>query len=36
MSSTPYDHDINPYMPTLALEGIIVLIAYMWSLGTPS
>ncbi|MBX5181479.1 MULTISPECIES: NAD(P)-dependent alcohol dehydrogenase [unclassified Rhizobium] len=35
IDTVPYDHDVNPYMPTLALEGVLVLIGYMGPLGTP-
>lgn len=35
IDTVPYDHDVNPYMPTLALEGVIVLVGYMGPLGTP-
>ena len=29
IDTVPYDHDINPYMSTLALEGVLVLVGYM-------
>lgn len=35
IDTVPYDHDINPYMPTLALEGVLVLVGYMAPLSTP-
>jgi len=35
IDTVPYDHDINPYMPTLALEGVLVLVGYLGPLGTP-
>ncbi|PDS77238.1 NAD(P)-dependent alcohol dehydrogenase [Rhizobium sp. L43] len=35
IDTVPYDHDVNPYMPTLTLEGVLVLVGYMGSLGTP-
>ncbi|WP_118181584.1 NAD(P)-dependent alcohol dehydrogenase [Paraburkholderia phosphatilytica] len=35
IDTVPYDHDVNPYMPTLALEGVLVLVGYMGPLGTP-
>ncbi|QBB68938.1 NAD(P)-dependent alcohol dehydrogenase [Pseudolysobacter antarcticus] len=35
IDTVPYDHDVNPYMPTLVLEGVLVLVGYMGPLGTP-
>jgi uncharacterized zinc-type alcohol dehydrogenase-like protein len=35
IDTVPYDHDVNPYMPTLALEGVLVLVGYLAPLGTP-
>lgn len=35
IDTVPYDHDVNPYMPTLALEGVLVLVGYMGPLSTP-
>lgn len=35
IDTVPYDHDINPYMPTLTLEGVLVLVGYMAPLSTP-
>ncbi|MBB5574645.1 MULTISPECIES: NAD(P)-dependent alcohol dehydrogenase [Rhizobium] len=35
VDTVPYDHDVNPYMPTLALEGVLVLVGYLGPLGTP-
>ncbi|MBU9356160.1 NAD(P)-dependent alcohol dehydrogenase [Burkholderia multivorans] len=35
IDTVPYDHDINPYMPTLALEGVLVLVGYMGPLSNP-
>ncbi len=29
IDTAPYDHDVNPYMPTLVLEGVLVLVGYM-------
>jgi len=34
IDTVPYDHDVNPYMPTLALEGVLVLVGYMGPLST--
>ena len=34
IDTVPYDHDVNPYMPTLTLEGVLVLVGYMGPLGT--
>ena len=35
IDTVPYDHDVNPYLPTLALEGVLVLVGYLGPLGTP-
>lgn len=35
IDTIPYDHDINPYVPTLAVGGTLVLVGYMGSLTTP-
>lgn len=35
IDTIPYDHDVNPYMPTLALEGVLVLVGYLAPLSTP-
>ena len=35
IDTVPYDHDVNPYLPTLTLEGVLVLVGYMGPLGTP-
>jgi uncharacterized zinc-type alcohol dehydrogenase-like protein len=35
IDTVPYDHDINPYMPTLAIEGVLVLVGYMGPLSHP-
>jgi alcohol dehydrogenase (NADP+) len=35
IDTVPYDHDVNPYMRTLALEGVLVLVGYMSPLSTP-
>ncbi|ARO69148.1 hydroxyacid dehydrogenase [Xylella fastidiosa subsp. pauca] len=35
IDTVPYDHDVNPYMPTLVLEGVLVLVGYMGPLSTP-
>lgn len=35
IDTIPYDHDVNPYIPTLALEGVLVLVGYMGPLNTP-
>ncbi|MBW9107453.1 NAD(P)-dependent alcohol dehydrogenase [Paraburkholderia phenoliruptrix] len=35
IDTVPYDHDVNPYMPTLTLEGVLVLVGYMGPLSTP-
>ena len=35
IDTVPYDHDVNPYMPTLTLQGVLVLVGYMGPLGAP-
>lgn len=35
IDTIPYDHDVNPYLPTLALEGVLVMVGYMAPLSTP-
>lgn len=35
IDTVPYDHDVNPYMSTLDLEGVLVLVGYMAPLSTP-
>jgi uncharacterized zinc-type alcohol dehydrogenase-like protein len=35
IDTVPYDHDINPYIPTLALNGTIVLVGLLGVLETP-
>ncbi len=35
IDTVPYDHDINPYLSTLTLEGALVLVGYMAPLSTP-
>ncbi|MDW3682758.1 NAD(P)-dependent alcohol dehydrogenase [Cupriavidus sp. CV2] len=35
IDTVPYDHDVNPYMPTLTLEGVLVLVGYLGPLSTP-
>jgi alcohol dehydrogenase (NADP+) len=35
IDTIPYDHDINPYMQTLALEGVLVLVGYLGPLSAP-
>jgi len=34
IDTVPYDHDLNPYVATLAPEGSIVLVGYLGPLGT--
>ncbi|MNJ73578.1 Aldehyde reductase YahK [compost metagenome] len=29
----PYVHDLNPYMPTLAIDGTLVLVGYLGDLN---
>jgi uncharacterized zinc-type alcohol dehydrogenase-like protein len=33
IDTVPYDHDANPYLPTLALHGALVLVGYMGALS---
>ena|GEM_PF-7029046 len=33
IDTVPYDHDLNPYVPTLALNGMLVLVGLLGSLG---
>lgn len=33
IDTVPYDYDINPYLPSLALEGVLVLVGYMGPLS---
>ncbi len=33
IDTVPYDHDVSPYMPTLALQGVLVLVGYMGPLS---
>lgn len=35
IDTIPYDHDVNPYIPTLTLEGVLVLVGYMGPLSIP-
>jgi uncharacterized zinc-type alcohol dehydrogenase-like protein len=35
IDTVPYAHDLNPYLPTLALEGSLVLVGYMGPLDPP-
>ena len=32
IDTVPYVHDVNPYLPTLSLEGTLVLVGYMGAL----
>jgi Zn-dependent alcohol dehydrogenases len=34
IDTVPYDHDLNPYIPTLATDGTLVLVGYLGPLGT--
>jgi len=34
IDTVPYDHDLNPYIPTLAVDGTLVLVGYLGPLGT--
>lgn len=33
IDTVPYDHDINPYIPTLAVSGTIVMVGYLGKLA---
>ena len=35
IDTVPYDHDLNPYLPTLAAEDKLVLVGYLGPLNTP-
>ncbi len=35
VDTVPYEHDVNPYLPTLGLNGTLVLVGYMGPLNTP-
>ncbi len=32
IDTVPYDHDLNPYMPTLSLDGTLVLVGFLGAL----
>ena len=35
IDTVPYDHDINPYMPTLTLDGTLVYVGLLGSIEPP-
>ncbi|GAA4353958.1 NAD(P)-dependent alcohol dehydrogenase [Variovorax defluvii] len=35
VDTVPYEHDVNPYLPTLRFNGTLVLVGYMGPLNTP-
>ncbi|GAA0551483.1 putative zinc-type alcohol dehydrogenase-like protein [Rhizomicrobium palustre] len=35
LDTVPYDHDLNPYIPTLSVDGTLVLVGYLGPLGSP-
>jgi len=35
IDTVPYDHDVNPYVGTLALSGTLVMVGYLGKLATP-
>jgi uncharacterized zinc-type alcohol dehydrogenase-like protein len=35
VDTVPYEHDVNPYLPTLAFSGTLVLVGYMGPLNEP-
>ena len=36
VDTVPYDHDLRPYIPTLALDGTIVLVGYLGEISANS
>ena len=36
IDTVPYDHDLKPYVPTLALSGTLVLVGYLGEFSTNS
>ena len=36
LDTVPYDHDLKPYIPTLALNGTIVLVGYLGEISANS
>lgn len=36
VDTVPYDHDLKPYIPTLALDGAIVLVGYLGDIAPNS
>jgi uncharacterized zinc-type alcohol dehydrogenase-like protein len=35
VDTVPYEHDVNPYLPTLAFNGTLVLVGYLGPLNEP-
>jgi uncharacterized zinc-type alcohol dehydrogenase-like protein len=35
IDTVPYAHDLNPYLPTLALDGTLVLVGYIGAIEPP-
>lgn len=35
IDTVPCDHDVNPYLPTLASNGTLVMVGYLGSLTVP-
>ncbi len=35
IDTVPYEHDVNPYLPTLASGGTLVMVGYLGPLDTP-
>jgi uncharacterized zinc-type alcohol dehydrogenase-like protein len=35
IDTVPYDHNVNPYTPTLAVDGTLVLVGFLGGLQTP-
>ena len=35
IDTVPYTHDVNPYMPSLSLNGTLVLVGFLGNLDEP-
>jgi len=36
IDTVPYAHDVNPYLPTLALDGTLVMVGYIGAIEQPA
>jgi len=36
IDTVPYVHDVNPYIPSLSLNGTLVLVGFLGNLGEPA